>query len=113
METVINYMTSNVEPPGPLEINWWTDSDIRHLVDQLANATGVDVYGQEDSHTLDRAGLVDRLRSLAQIIAEANITPVRFVCVACGGRGSYNDDGADLPASHYTCRTCEGAGYTE
>ena len=47
--------------PGPLVINWWTD------------ATGIDVYGQQDEHELDT--LIRELKGLCEIISEATIEP--------------------------------------
>ena len=63
----------------PLVVNWWTDMDIRALLKHLANATGVDVYGQRDEHAMTRDELVHELRSLCTIIVEADIQPVVFV----------------------------------
>jgi hypothetical protein len=64
---------------SPLVVNWWTDMDIRGLLRNLANATSVDVYGQRDEHAMTRDELVQELRSICQIIVEADIQPVEFV----------------------------------
>src|SRR3989304_5422199 len=50
--------------PGPLQINWGTNMDIRALVSHLANATGIDVWGQDDEFVINRERLISDLKSL-------------------------------------------------
>lgn len=62
----------------PLQINWWTDADLRTLCADLADATGIDVWGQDDEFQLTRERLIADLKGLCNAIKEANIGPVLF-----------------------------------
>ena len=64
------------EVKGPLQVTWWTDGDLRSLIQTLATETRTDV--RWDDLDRPREELITELRALGRLLADCEVKPVEY-----------------------------------